>query len=136
MPRLHWALFLLVISLGCQAPAERVPVMPLPAEGQPLAYDDILHNARFQASAANEAFYLDKWSELDDAAAALEKTAGYLPKATDVPAALKATLGARAAELQKLGGQLRTAAKGKDVKKANELLQQINLKVRELRPAK
>jgi hypothetical protein len=133
MHRARWFL-LLVIVTGCQGPAERVAIMPLPEEGAPLAYADALQRARFQASAANEAFYVDKWAEVQEAAAALEKTARYLLKTTDVPAKLKESLPNRVEELTKLTAQLREAAKAQDVKKANEALQQINLKVRELKP--
>jgi len=134
MHRARWAVLLLLLA-GCQAPPERVPVMPLPQEGEPVSYADLLQRARFQAAAANEAFYVDQWAELQEAAAALEKTTRYLPRADDVPAEQKAELPRRVEELTQLTGQLRDAARAKDVKKANEALQQINLKIRELKPA-
>jgi len=127
-------LALLLLLAGCQVTAERVAVMPLPEGGEPLAYADVVQRARFQAAAANDAFYLDKWADLQEAAGGLEKTSRYLLKSTAVPAALKEKLPARAEELIALTGQLREAARAQDVKKANEVLQKINLKVRELRP--
>ena len=90
--------------------------------------------SRVQASAAVEAFYIDKWDELEDAARALEQSGRFLAKATDVPAKRKDNLADQSAELVKTASRLREAAKGKDVQQANELLQRINLKVRELRP--
>lgn len=131
MHRLRCAALLLLV--GCQVAPEKVAVMPLPEGGEPLAYADVVQRARSQASAANDAFYVDRWADLQEAANTLEKTARFLPRATDVPAALKDGLPTRADELTKLAGQLRDAAKAQDVKKTNEALQQINLKVRELR---
>jgi hypothetical protein len=132
---LHRVAFLFMLT-GCQVTAERVAVMPLPEEGAALSYADVLQRARFQATSANEAFYLDKWTDLQEAAAALEKTARYLPKSSEVPDARKTDLATRVTELTKLTSQLSEAAKGQDVKKANEALQQINLKIRELRSEK
>jgi hypothetical protein len=128
-------LLALLLSLGCQVPAERVQVMPLPADGQPLAYADVVQRARAQATTANEAFYVDKWAELSAAATGIEESAGLLRKAHEVPAARQASLAADADELAQRAGQLREAAGAKDVPRVNQLLQQINLKVRELRPA-
>jgi hypothetical protein len=135
MKCLHRVAFLFMLT-GCQVAAERVAVMPLPEEGDALSYADVVQRARFQATAANEAFYLDKWADLQEAATALEKTARYLAKSSEIPAPRKADLAARVEELTKLTGQLSEAAKVQDVKKANEALQQINLKLRELRPEK
>ncbi len=133
MRRTSWLVCLLFLA-GCQVPTERVPIMPLPEGGEPAPYLDIVQRARFQAAAANEAFYVDKWTDLADTAEALEKTINYLPKTSEVPERLKTGLPARVTELTKLCGQLRDAAKARDVKKTNDTLQQINLKVRELRP--
>jgi hypothetical protein len=134
MHRVTSAAFLLMLA-GCQITAERVPLMPLPEGGDPLPYTDVVQRARSQAAAANEAFYADKWNELQEATTALEKTVRYFPKAADVPDKQKANLAARVADLAKLCGQLRDAAREQDVKKTNEAMQQINLKLRELRPA-
>ncbi len=134
--RRAWLYAFCVFLAGCQAAAERVPIMPLPEEGQPIAYADLVKRARAQASVANDSFYVDQWSELGEAATALERTAAYLAKASDVPPGVKATLATRSTELTKLCGQLGEAAKARDVKKSNEALRQINLKVRELRVEK
>lgn len=126
------ALFFLTLA-GCQLPAERLPVMPLPAEGQTLPYAEALANCRTWASAANEAFYVNRWTDLQDAAVGLEKTVLLLPKAPDVPAKLKDKVAARSADMVKEVGRLREAAKAKDVNATNTALQRINLKIRELR---
>ncbi len=125
--------FVILSLASCQLPAERLPVMPLPAEGQALAYADALTNCRAWASAANEAFYVNQWSGLADAAASLEKIALLLPKSPDVPAKLKDKVAAMSAELVKEAGRLGEAAKAKDVNATNQTLQRINLKIRALR---
>jgi hypothetical protein len=86
-----------------------------------------------QVSAANEAFYINRWSDLVDAAQGLEQTARFLPKAIEVPAAHKEKLPDRAVKLGKDAGELHQAAEAQDVQKANEALQRVNLQVRELR---
>jgi hypothetical protein len=119
--------------VGCQSPAERLPINRLPDDSPPLPYAELLTRARMQASAANEAFYVNRWSDLEEAAQGLEQTARFLPKATEVPAAQKEKLPDRASNLGKEAGKLRQVAQAKDVPKANEALQRVNLQVRELR---
>jgi hypothetical protein len=132
------ALCLCLLSLavtGCQSPPEQVPLKPLPEDGnlvQPFA--DLATRARVQASAANEAFFVNRWSDLEDAARGLEQTARFLGRSSDVPARHKDLLPVEAGDLGKEANKLRDAAKAQDATKANESLQQINLKVRELRP--
>src|SRR4051812_31855778 len=133
------ALSALVLSLflaGCQLPPERVPVKPLPEDGQPLTYADMVLRARAQATAANEAFYVNRWTDLEDAAHGLEQTARYLGRASEVPPRHKDTLPVEAGDLGKEAIKLRDAAKSQQTKEATDALQQINLKVRELRPEK
>lgn len=125
-------LFVLVIA-GCQLPPERMPLQPLPENAAPLPYAELLTRARMEATAATEAFYVSRWVELEDAARGLEQTARFLPKAVEVPAKSKDRLTARAKELEAEAGKLRDAAKAQQVRDTNEILQRINLKVRELR---
>ena len=134
MPRTRCALFLFLTFAGCQLPAERLPVMPLPAEGQTLPYSDAVAKCRVWASAANEAFYVNRWSDLEEAAVGLEKTAQLLPKSPDLPAKLKSKIPAMTADLLKEVGRLHNSAKTKDVNATSQVLQRINLKIRELRP--
>jgi hypothetical protein len=124
----------LLFAAGCTLPPERLPLKPLPEDGAALPYADVLTRARLQAGAANEAFYVDRWADLEDAARGLEQTARFLAKATEVPPKQKDKLPAEADQLGKDAAQLRESAKAQDVSKTNQLLQRINLKVRELRP--
>jgi hypothetical protein len=130
--RLAPAVFLLFLA-GCQSPAERLPINRLPEDSPPLPYAELLTRARMQASAANEAFYVNRWSDLEENAQGLEQTARFLAKATEVAAAQKEKLPDRASNLGKEAGKLRQAAQAQDVPKANEALQRVNLQVRELR---
>lgn len=126
------SLFLLL--LGCTLPPERVPLRPLPDDGTPLTYSDLIQRARLQASAANDAFYVNKWTDLEDVAKNLEQTARYLAKSTDVPARHKDNLAVHSTDLGKEADKLLESVKARDVKLTNESLQRLHLKVRELRP--
>jgi hypothetical protein len=125
--------FLFLTLVGCQLPPERVPLKPLPEDGPPQPYADLVGRARAQAAAANEAFYINNWPDLEDAAQGLEVTARVLGKATDVPAKHKDVLTTEAGDLGKEAVKLREAARAKDVRQATDTLQRLNLKVRELR---
>ena len=125
---------LLLACSGCQLPPEQVPLKPLPENGPPESYADLIGRARVQATSANEAFYINKWSDLEEAAKGLAQTAQYLSKATQVPARHKDILPVEAGDLGKQAEQLREAAKSQDVKLTTDILQRVNLKVRELRP--
>jgi hypothetical protein len=134
MNRARITAVLLLVLAGCQLPPERVPLKPLAENGPPQPYADLVSRARAQAAAANEAFYINNWPDLEDAAQGLEVTARVLAKAADIPAKRKADLLSQSAVLTKEASQLREAAKGHDVRQATETLQRINLKIRELRP--
>jgi hypothetical protein len=134
MKRARITALLLFVLAGCQLPPERVPLKPLPEDGPPQPYADLVNRARAQAMAANEAFYINNWPDLEDAAKGLELTARVLIKAAEVPAKHKDALPSEGGDLGKAASSLREAAKGQDVRQATEALQRINLKVRELRP--
>jgi hypothetical protein len=127
------SLSLLTLS-ACRLPPDRPPLKPLPEDGQQFSYVDILSRARLQATMAVEAFYVDGWVDLEEAAAGLEQTARYLPKATEPPATFKDKIADEARMLAKDAFRLRVAAGAKDAKETNDLLQRINLKIRSLRP--
>ena len=134
MRRLLLAGCALAAFCGCQLPPERAAaVRPLPEDSGPVPYAELLTRARAQAGVATESFYVNRWNELEDAAKGLEQTARFLPKAEDVPANHKDTLPVLSADLGKEAGNLREAAKAQDVKRTNDILQRIHLKVRELR---
>jgi hypothetical protein len=123
---------LLLIIPACQLP-ERAPLRPLPEDGPPLPYAELLTRARAQSMIATEAFYVNKWPDVEDAARGLEQTAHYLAKAEDVPAKQKDQLNAVTTSLSKDAVKLREAAKVQDEKAANETLQRLHLTVREMR---
>jgi predicted nucleic acid-binding Zn-ribbon protein len=123
----------LLLLAGCVAPVERVPLQPLPETGQVLPYPELLTRARAQATAANEAFYVNRWSDLEDLAKGLEQTARFLAKAEEVPKKNKDILKEVTDDMAKNALKLKAAAADKNVKDANDALQRINLKVRDLR---
>jgi hypothetical protein len=124
-----------IVAAGCLATAEpRRPLQPLPVDGPPLAYRDVVARARGIATTATEAFYVDLWVEVERAAQSLEETAQYLPRTSDVPEVRKVSLEARSQALVKEAQALREAAKAKDEMKTTAAMQKINLLVRELRP--
>lgn len=126
---------LLTCLSSCQLPPERVPPPMLPENSPPVSYAELLTRARQQATAATEAFYVNQWTVLEDAAKGLEQTARFLGKATEVPPNHKAVLPTEADDLAREAAKLRGAAVAKEVKQTNDILQHINLKVRELRLA-
>jgi hypothetical protein len=128
------ALLLVSLSLGCQLSSERLPIQPLPENGQALNYAEVHLRLRLQATGATEAFYVNKWNDLQDAARALDQSARLLVKATEVPERHKAKLVAHSDELVRELAQLLQAAKAQDVERSNASLQRLHLKVRELRP--
>ncbi len=124
---------LLLLLAACQAPDERAALTPLPDDAPPLPYAELLTRARYQSTLATEAFYVDKWTDVEDAARGLQQTARFLPKAQDVPARQKDALPVVSGDLSKDAGRLLEAARAKDVKEANDALQQVQLVVHELR---
>lgn len=121
----------LLSMLGCAAPAERVPLQALPETGQVLPYAELLTRLRLQANSANEAFYLDRWGDLETMAKGIEQTARFLAKAQEVPAKNKDILVEVTGDLAKSAQKLRTAAAAKNEKDCRDALQQINFKVRQ-----
>jgi hypothetical protein len=133
MNRILLAGLLSPFLLGCVAPAERVPLQPLPENGQVLPYAELLTRVRAQASAANDAFYLDRWEDLESLARGIEQTARFLSKAQEVPAKNKDILNEVTGDLAKSALKLKAAANAHNVKDTTDALQQINVKVRQLR---
>jgi hypothetical protein len=124
----------LLALTSCRLPPDRMPLKPLPEDGQAFTYEEILSRARAQASAALEAFYIDNWAELADAARGLEQTARFLPKTVEPPASVVGKLVNESVNLKKDAVRLIDAANARDVNAANETLQRIHLKIRQLRP--
>lgn len=124
---------LVLTALSCRAAAERAVLQPLPDDAAPMPYSDLISRARLQAMAANEAFYVDRWPDVEDAARGLEQSARFLKKATAVPMTRQADLSLRADTLARDAKQLTEAAKARDVDRTNTTLQRIHLQIRELR---
>ena len=135
MRRLY-TLGLFVAAFGCQAPMARIAPQPLPEDTPPMPYADLVSRLRQLAMSAHEAFYLDRWDEVETTARALQQSARFLTKALSVPPERVADLGQKSETLATDAGQLRDAAKARppDVTNINAILQRIHLQVRALRP--
>lgn len=129
------SLLLFTLMMGCQSVNDRSAIRPLPDNAPPLSYAEMLTRTRKQTRIATEAFYVDNWIELEDAAKSIQQTAALLPKTIDVPAKFKDTLGVMSGQLGTEAVKLAKAAHAKDVESANSALQQLNYKVRQLRLA-
>lgn len=128
-----WCFFLVVLS-GCQTP-ERAAIQPLREEGKPIPYPDLVLRAHSQVSAAQEFFFQDSWSEVEQAADALEQTARLLGKLepAEIPAPLKEGFPRHLEELTRAVADLHAAAKTRDIQASSEAFRKINVKVREIR---
>lgn len=125
--------FLLFIGVtGCRA-IEREGANPLPENGPALAYADMVNRARGQAGAAHDAFFIDAWLDVEQAAQRLEQTARLLPKTTNIPDGFKTKVEREADLLRKDAVNLLEAARAKNATQVNEALQRINQRVRQLR---
>lgn len=123
-----------VLMVGCQAPPQTRPAVPImPEDTAPQTFADLAARARQQAMTALEAYYVDHWAEVEDAARGLEQTARFLAKATAVPQDRKVDLGKRSETLADAARQLRDAARDHVSDRVNTILQQVNSQVRELR---
>jgi phosphoglycerate-specific signal transduction histidine kinase len=133
MARTALAFAVVLLACGCRLPEREAAFKLLPAD-QSFTYTDLVARARSQATIALEAFYVDGWADLEDVAAGLEQTARFLPKATQMPDAFKDKIGAESEQLIQDCGKLREAARAKNARTVNDVLQRINYRIRELRP--
>jgi hypothetical protein len=129
------ASFVLFLLPACALPPEREPLRLLPEDRGPFPYNELSMRARLQATSAVEAYYVDRWSDVEDAARGLEQTARFLPKAQDIPAKQKESLPKLSEGLAKEAVLLRDSAKEKDAKKVHESLTRLQSMVRELTPS-
>jgi len=125
---------LVVVIAGCRA-LEREGANPLPENAPPLTYEEMVSRARGQASAALDAFYIDAWLDLEQAAQRLEQSARFLPKTTQIPELFQTKIDAESELLRKDAVKLIDAARGRKAKETNEAMQRINERIRALRPA-
>ena len=127
-------LMLVALLVGCRV-VEREGMLPLPENGAALTYNEMLGRARNQSGAALDAFYIDSWADLDQAATRLEESAKLLPKTTQIPDAFKTKLPGEADSLRQDAAKLQEAARAKNAAQSNEAMQRINQRIRQLRPA-
>ena len=119
--------------VGCRI-SEREGLVPLPENGPPLSYFELLNRARSQSGAALDAFYVDAWPDLELAAQRLEESAKLLPRSTQVPEAFKTKLSVEADLLRQDATKLGEAARAKNATQVNEAMQRINHRIRQMRP--
>jgi hypothetical protein len=128
---------LALLFLGCTTTGEPLAlVRPLPDDAGAQPFAELLRRGRAQGIAATEALYIEDWAEADEAGKALEQTARFLNKATDVPDDKKDNLPALSGDLGEDASKFRTLVKAKDGDRANEVLARINFKLRKLSPKK
>jgi len=125
--------FVLLALVGCRL-AEREGMNPLPENAAPLSYDEMVNRARGQAATAIDAYYIDAWMDLEQAAQRLEQSARLLPKTTHIPEAFKTKVEPEADLLRQDAVKLLEAARAKDAKAVNEAMQRVNQRIRQLRP--
>lgn len=127
-------LLLMAALAGCRL-TEREGANPLPEDGVPLTYTEMVNRARGQATSALDAYYIDAWLDLEQTAQRLEQTARLLPKTTHIPDAFKPKVAAESEELRKDAVKLLEAARAKNATQTNDAMQRINQRIRQLRPA-
>jgi hypothetical protein len=134
MLRFFQSFLLLVMLAGCRTSVQE-GLKPLPEGGPPLTFVEMVARSRAQAGAALDSFYIDAWFEVEVAGQRLEQTARLLPKAAEIPEALKTKIDAEADALRQDAGKLVEAARAKNAQQANEAMQRINLRIRQLNAA-
>jgi hypothetical protein len=124
---------LIVVLTGCRL-AEREGANPLPENAAPLSYEEMMNRARGQATSALDAYYIDAWMDLEQAAQRLEQTARLLPKSTHIPEPFKSKVETESDLLRKDAVKLLEAARAKNGTQTNEAMQRINQRIRQMRP--
>jgi hypothetical protein len=117
-------------------PPDREPLTPLPENGARFSYGELLSRLHGQATAAMDAFFVDAWTELEQASTGLEQTARFLPKSESPPAHVQDRLIDYCNNLQKDATRLGSAARTKNAEAATEALQRITLQIRQLKATK
>jgi len=115
--------------LGCANGPEPRPNLLQPLNGRTDRVGDILDRARYQATSATEAFYLDDWNRLDSLSLSLQDTAKLLA-ALPLPIERQKDYAAAGQRLTELSTQLRVAAREKNVADTSNLLAKVGLEVR------
>ncbi len=120
--------------VGCAATtADHSSIAPLPENGGPRPYSELLIRFRSQATVATECYYTNDWDSLQVAAKGMVQTASFLNNAFEVPASVKESLSKIAPDLGLESNLLVQAAKNRDEKIVNTTLQKIHQQIRQLR---
>jgi hypothetical protein len=119
--------------VGCRLPPDREPFKPLPETGERFAYGELLSRLHSQANAAMDAFFVDAWVELAEAATGIDQTARFLAKADDPPQHLKKDLIQNCTTLEAEATRLADAARMKNSDASTEALQRITWQIRRLK---
>jgi hypothetical protein len=119
-------------ALGCASPdGTRGKLLD---ESEPkFTYRQLYVRARAQSGIALEAFYSDSWLELEDAAKAIEQAARLMPKSDEIPERVQDRLATESDALRRDSLALAEAARSKNPKSVNEIMQRIQLTIRELK---
>jgi hypothetical protein len=123
-------------SLSCCGDGEKIPLPPLPQDGTALPYSQVLTRLATQTNTAKEELFLNHWDALADISTNLERSAGYLLKAPDLPPTHKAAIEKSTGELQGSIVKLREAARKKDQNDSLELIRRLHNQVRDLQDLK
>lgn len=123
------------LAVGCATTGDRVAptVVVVPEDGSGTNYDELLPKLRTLSWQATEAFYRDRWDELEQSAVAIDKAVKALRQTKNVPARVAPDLAARCDELSAECRELKSAVAAKSPEKTSDHLQKIHLLVRELR---
>ncbi|GBD35302.1 hypothetical protein HRbin36_00412 [bacterium HR36] len=122
-------------SCGCQS-LEKQALEPLPADGPPLAYSELVERARRQVWAAQEIFYRDNWEELIKASDALHETGQRLAQfsAERVPARCREVWPKPVEEFRQAVLKLRESARQHDAIQSANAFQTLHLVLKQIRP--
>jgi hypothetical protein len=126
------AIAVCLLSLSCTSEAEKVPIPPLPVDGSSLSYNDVLARLAAQTNTARDEHFLNQWDKLADTARALEVSASYLPKSTNIPPRRQPTIAQDTAALMQNIRLLPSTAKIHDQAQALEAIRRIHNQIREL----
>lgn len=125
-------LSLLGLSLGCTT-TDRITTVAIPEDGTAVDYAEFLPRLRTLAWRATEAYYRDRWDELDEAVVTLERAVKVLAQAKNVPARVQPELSTRCQNLIAECSRVHDAATTRSESAASDHLQKIHVLIRELR---
>jgi Tat protein translocase TatC len=94
--------------------SEKSLMSPLPGDGQPIPYGDLIGRSQYQADAAAEALQQKRWKDLKSLAESIQETSQRFEVATKVPENDQAELGNWA---EKLAAEARNLASSADDEK-------------------